>query len=555
MRRIALPYFMLLIFVPAIIAQQNETKSELVYHARMKYRESVQFSLQKDYQGAVNILEKLLLTPGIEQAEQDLTGIFYALACNYSCLNEKEKALYYLEKAVDAGFADYEHLQEDKDLDNIRTAAGFKKIAEKLKRNYGFWENPAINTPYRENISEDEKIAGLAKLWSEVKYNFANFELVPEINWDSLFVATIPIVRKTESTFEYYRELEKLCAHLRDGHTGISYPAELRDKIAGRIPLQTRLIGDKVLVCEVYDEKLLKEGIYPGLEITGVNGMPAMEYAEKYIKPYQNDNTPQGLIRSTFEYSLLRGPLDEPLVLGLRDKKGNTVEKTLKRVRGYSTGRKDVEFKQLENNIGYVIINSFYSDEIVAQFDSVFAYIIGTDALIIDLRENGGGNGRVGWTILSYLTDKPITYHKWKSRKYRPIWRAWGRGEEWYEEAPGMWPADASKYYDKPVVLLTRDRTASMAENFCLGFDIMNRGEIIGGKTMGSSGTPLFFSLPGGGEGQVVTTRGMYPDGTEYTGVGVVPDIEVYQTIEDVRKGKDRILDTALDHLKKTIGK
>ena len=104
MRKIFLFCFIVLIANAGLKAQSRE---EIARYARMKYRESVQLSLQEQYQKAVDVLERLLLTPDIEQAERDLTGILYALACNYSLLNEKAKALVYLEKAVGAGFADY----------------------------------------------------------------------------------------------------------------------------------------------------------------------------------------------------------------------------------------------------------------------------------------------------------------------------------------------------------------------------------------------------------------------------------------------------------------
>jgi hypothetical protein len=44
------------------------------------------------------------------------------------------------------------------------------------------WKNPALETPLRTNLAEDEKIAGRSRLWSEVKFNFANFDLVPELD-------------------------------------------------------------------------------------------------------------------------------------------------------------------------------------------------------------------------------------------------------------------------------------------------------------------------------------------------------------------------------------
>src|SRR5215210_727589 len=79
----------------------------------------------------------------------------------------------------------------------------------------------AFKSPYRENIGEDEKAAGLSRFWSEVKYNFANFDLVQGLDWDALHLEYLPKVRATKSTLEYYRVLTELCARLKDGHTNV----------------------------------------------------------------------------------------------------------------------------------------------------------------------------------------------------------------------------------------------------------------------------------------------------------------------------------------------
>jgi hypothetical protein len=65
-----------------------------------------------------------------------LTGAYYNLCCAYSLLNNKEMALTYLKKSIDAGYFGYYHIQEDKDLDNIRNEKEFLDINNKL-RNIG----------------------------------------------------------------------------------------------------------------------------------------------------------------------------------------------------------------------------------------------------------------------------------------------------------------------------------------------------------------------------------------------------------------------------------
>jgi carboxyl-terminal processing protease len=53
------------------------------------------------------------------------------------------------------------------------------------------------------------------------------------------------------------------------------------------------------------------------------------------------------------------------------------------------------------------------------------------------------------------------------------------------------------------------------------------------------------FDLPGGGKARICVKRDMYPDGTTFVGTGIVPDIHVPMKVEDVREGKDPVLERA----------
>ncbi len=63
-----------------------------------------------------------------------LNNIYYTLSCTYSLLNNKPLALTYLKKAIDAGYNDYGHVQNDTDLDNIRNEKEFVELNKKLKK-------------------------------------------------------------------------------------------------------------------------------------------------------------------------------------------------------------------------------------------------------------------------------------------------------------------------------------------------------------------------------------------------------------------------------------
>ncbi|MCB1024266.1 MAG: S41 family peptidase, partial [Acidobacteria bacterium] len=211
------------------------------------------------------------------------------------------------------------------------------------------------------------------------------------------------------------------------------------------------------------------------------------------------------------------------------------------------------EFKVLPNNIGYVSLQSFENAEVSKEFEKNFEAISGTSALILDIRNNGGGNSSFGWSILGMLTDKDFKTSKWHTRSYKPAFRAWGRQEEIFGEDSGDFPADRSKYYSRPVVVLTGPATFSAAEDFAVAFDAMKRGLIIGEPTGGSTGQPLFFRLPGGGSARVTTKRDSYPDGKEFVGRGVIPDIVVKPNIPDIRARRDTVLEAARSELAKNL--
>src|SRR5262249_25421448 len=134
-------------------------------------------------------------------------------------------------------------------------------------------------------------------------------------------------------------------------------------------------------------------------------------------------------------------------------------------------------FKVLPGNIAYVALTTFNDPKVVAQFEAAYPEIAKTDALILDIRDNGGGNSNNGYSILQYLTDKPFKTSLWKTRNYRPAFRAWGRSEEWHIGTVGEWRPKGDKLYAKPVVVLTSPRTFSAAEDFAVAFDTMKRGK------------------------------------------------------------------------------
>lgn len=141
------------------------------------------------------------------------------------------------------------------------------------------------------NLSDADKLYGLSKFWEETSYNFAYFDHT-HINWDSTYRAYIPKILATKNTWQYYLVMERFCALLQDGHTGVGFPIQLLNHNRSR---------NKWLLLENFDKHFyvtdialkFKDAVPLGSELVSVDGMPAREYAEKEIIPYISQSSEQ----------------------------------------------------------------------------------------------------------------------------------------------------------------------------------------------------------------------------------------------------------------------
>ncbi len=305
----------------------------------------------------------------------------------------------------------------------------------------------------------------------------------------------------------------------------------------------------KVLVVAIDDSTLLDKRIFIGQEVVVVGGQEVKEYSDEHVRPYQSASTSQDMDTRTFEYALLSGSSEQDVQLTLLSQNGEEVLVDLPR-NGKRKPRHPFVLTMLEGNIAHVELNTFGSPIAAQKFEENFEEISAANGLILDVRNNGGGNSGVGWRILSFLTDTPLTTSAWYTPNYRPAFRAWGRGQSTYGTEAGSFNADGEFHYKKPVIVLTSPRTFSAAEDFAVAFDAMERGLLMGEASGGSTGQPLFFELPGNGSAKVCSKRDYYPGGREFVGVGVMPDIEVRPKIADIRAGRDTVLERALEELR-----
>lgn len=415
----------------------------------------------------------------------------------------------------------------------------------------------AFDTTFVTNsLSMEEKIQALSTIWHEAKFNFANFDLIPHVQWDSLYRAYIPKVMNTKDIMDTYTVLMQFNQHLRDGHTRILPPLyHLRKQKFNRIPIHFKQIDGQAVVYDIKSSDPAYENLKKGMILEYIDGVPVQDYIKNTISPTLHFSTVQDSIGRIYYHELLNGPENSSVRLDFKTAKGKSLYEIFTRSPyDWWNTKNPVTYQTLPGNIGHLIIDSFVNEDTFTEFKKHFPEIMTTNALVIDIRHNGGGNSHWGHEIIGYLTKEPFYPSMTLMNSYHPAERAWGGNAIQSKKISYDWKPYHTETYNKPVVLLISELTYSAAEDFSAAFKIANRGVLMGTATGGSTGQPLGYPLPGGGIGFVCSKRDAMYDGTEFVGIGIQPDIEVQPTLEGLQKGKDEVLERALKYIKEQKG-
>ncbi|GAB2777289.1 S41 family peptidase [Salinimicrobium soli] len=431
------------------------------------------------------------------------------------------------------------------------------------------------------SLTESEKIYGLSKFWQEVNYNFVYYDKVDKKEWEDLYKKTIVEVQQTKTDYEYYRVMEKFCASLKDGHTNVFFPREI-DKNINRIDFGAYRflisnIDGRAVITGINASK--KQEIPIGTEIIKVNGLSSRQYIKENVEPYISSSTSY-VLEDWGISRMLWAPMGTTFQLELRLPDGKiknlkvTAEKSEEEeLYPPMKQRELLEFKWLNDGIAYVALNSFDNEKINSLFIEKLPELYKAKKLIIDLRNNGGGSTWIGKSIFEYLTNDSLLYgSKTQTRQHISVYKAWGKWVEPQDtidnpQAKQMYSAFRDQtYFDLPyspeqvdlkakrivvpTVLLIGHNTASAAEDFLIYADNQPHMTILGEPSFGSTGQPLMFDMPGGGYARICTKKDTYPDGREFVGVGVQPDIMVSKKLSDFLEEKDPVLEKAVEFLK-----
>lgn len=369
-------------------------------------------------------------------------------------------------------------------------------------------------------------------------------------------------VRLQEIKQKYQEELEKVCAQevscpsnkayaviqalvaeYADRHTRYFTPedyAEIQRRLAGvsssrpQLGVQLQVVPglEGLLVVEVGAETPAEEaGLRRGDRILAING-ESLPQAEGERMDFLRDRVTQGrLLKLTIQRAQARVELEVlPRIIPLRQ------------MPTLSLRPEGVAVLRIPSFSGYQQVGPRIH-ELVRQ-----AQMAGAQAMVIDLRNNGGGvlseclvgaGAFVRETYRRLQDNLRVSEQGFKEGYY--YLRFGGRDRPQYEVQAAYWAG--------PVVVLVNERTASCAEYFTFDLQEGRQAPVIGQPTAGVGNTATVFLRLSDGSGlQITTSRAQRKDGSFYPD-RVTPTLNFSDDWYALAEGRDLMLEKALELL------
>ncbi|MFT4927679.1 MAG: C-terminal processing protease CtpA/Prc [Phenylobacterium sp.] len=171
----------------------------------------------------------------------------------------------------------------------------------------------------------------------------------------------------------------------------------------------------------------------------------------------------------------------------------------------------------LEGNVGYIDFWGFddLNGDSRKKVEQVMGFVADVDALIFDLRKNGGGSAQMVQLLSSYFFANKTHLNGFYARKTGQTSQFWTFDDIEGERRPKL-----------PLYILTSAKTFSAAEEFAYNLKHLKRATIIGESTKGGANPWAYVELGDGFRAAIPISKAVNPvTNTNWEGVGVQPHI------------------------------
>lgn len=380
-------------------------------------------------------------------------------------------------------------------------------------------------------------------------------------------------INEPMSKIEFYKLVTPLVTSLDDGHTLVhnnEFRKHLSETNTPVFPLIMEIRENKAY----FIKDLCESSKIPvGAHITSINNIATeviTEDLKKYISGESNAFREVNLERifsfllwleygDISEFSLTYSVDDHEEKAVVRSLSYNKIESYWKQSLNKS---KNYSYEFINDDTCYLDLNSLENMKSFSKLlEKMFKEIneLGIKNLIVDIRDNGGGDSQLGDALSFYISDDPLRSFSQMKVKYSD---EAGR----YNTAPSDLSGETYTFNTIPrnnkslenkfrgrVCLLTNRYTFSSASMFSSLIKDFNLGIIIGEESGGLAscyGDKISVTLSNSGLKFGVSHKHFIRPNGDESPHGVIPDIEITQAYSDTVKNRDTVLDYTLKFLK-----
>ena len=198
-----------------------------------------------------------------------------------------------------------------------------------------------------------------------------------------------------------------------------------------------------------------------------------------------------------------------------------------------------IKYTILPDSIAYAYVGSFDSNFGSGNITAMMMDVSSCKAMILDIRNNGGGLITAAERLASHFTDEKI--------KIGYIQHKTGTAHGAFSSPETMYlsPTKEGAIWKRPVIVLTNRGVFSAANHFVIMMKELSHVTIVGDNTGGGSGLPFNSTLPNGWSVRFSASPILDADGN-HTEFGIEPDVKVEISSEDWSKGVDSIIEEAI---------
>lgn len=396
--------------------------------------------------------------------------------------------------------------------------------------------NPAPFVPDR--LTPEARVAAFDQVANTIAQRYVDAKF-NGVDWAAVQQRYRPLALAAPDDEAYWQLLDRMVGELKDAHTTVRSPLQVRATRAqrGQHGVQLMRLGEDWVVAGLAgNSQAALLGLRPGQRLLKVNGEPVAPWWQKQLAQVRGSSTErsQALLVNR---RLNEAAVDSELTLDLVRADGSP--QTL-RLRQDPLQHPLVRSHHLANGLGYLRFAAF-NPAIRGEIDNALKRLATTRGLVLDLRGNPGGNLKMttellGWWLADGEVGEVITRDNQRLTALAGL----------LDTTPSLKVKAQAQRLAQPLAVLVDENSASASELLTAVLQDQGRARVFGSVTCGCLlATRAGDALPGGGRLQFSEVDMRIGRGKRVEGQGVVPDVPVTPNPAAALAGDDVVLNAA----------